>query len=121
MAEKDFGRIQPEDFVLRVRPYTDGKGSWNGEIDIAIITQPENNLNDEDYFQMMHFCKMMASTVPIMEVNEQLRELVHEYVINVVDNAADIDVELEDNKLVVVKEKDNVVHINFGTKTKGSA
>ena len=43
-------------------------------------------LNDESYTQVMHFCKMMCATVPLMEQDEALRNLVHRYVMEVVDN-----------------------------------
>ena len=67
---------------------------------------------------MMHFCKMLASSIPVMELNEDFRELVHSYVVNVVDK--EYEVELEDKPKVVEKEG-NIVKIDFGTKTKGSA
>jgi hypothetical protein len=113
-----FDKVKKEDFIIRIRPYMDREGSWNGDIDVAIITQPENNLQDEDYFQVMHFCKMIASSIPVMELNEDFRELVHDYVVEKVDN--DTEVEVED-KPKVLSEDGNVVEIDFKTKTKGNA
>jgi hypothetical protein len=113
-----FDKVKKEDFIIRIRPYIDREGSWNGDIDVAIITQPENNLQDEDYFQVMHFCKMIASSIPVMELNEDFRELVHDYVVEKVDN--DTEVEVED-KPKVLSEDGNVVEIDFKTKTKGNA
>lgn len=110
--------IKPQDFMVRVRPFTDEDGEWNGEIDLAIITQPTNSLDDDDYFQLMHFCKMMASTIPIMETNEDLRDLVHNYVMEHVDK--EYEVELED-KPKIIGEDGNVVQIDFATRTKGNA
>ena len=118
MSKAEYDSIKPEDFIIRVRPFRDSEGVWNGEIDMAIVTQPENDLDDDDYFQMMHFCKMLASTIPVMEVNEDFRELVHNYVIERVDR--EYEVELED-KPKVVGEDGNVIKIDFGTKTEGSA
>jgi len=118
MSKAEYDSIKPEDFIIRVRPFRDSEGMWNGEIDMAIVTQPENDLDDDDYFQMMHFCKMLASTIPVMEVNEDFRELVHNYVIERVDK--EYEVELED-KPKVVGEDGNVIKIDFGTKTEGSA
>jgi len=115
---REFDRIEPQDFVIRVRPYQDKDGVWNGEIDLAIVTQPENPLEDDDYNQVMHFCKMIASCIPIMEYNEDLRDLVHAYVMETVDRH--YDVELED-KPKVVGQDGNVVKIDFRTKTEGSA
>ena len=115
-----YENILEEDFVIRVRP-TVNKGEWTGEVDIAIIAGADNPLNDEGYGQLMHFCKMICSTVPIMESDESIRNLVHTYVMEVVDNDIGFDVELEE-ELGVEKEYDgNVVHLTFNSKTGGSA
>tara|TARA_A200000159_G_C7322013_1_gene339277 strand:- start:514 stop:867 length:354 start_codon:yes stop_codon:yes gene_type:complete len=116
----EYMQIEEEDFVIRVRPSLDGE-EWTGEIDISIISQPGNTLNDESYGQVMHFCKMMCATVPIMEADETIRNLVHTYVMEVVDNETEVEVELEE-ELGVEKEYDgNVVHLTFNSKTGGSA
>ena len=112
MSELEYDNIQTEDFIIRVRPFRGGDGMWNGEIDVAIVTQPDNDLHDEDYFQMMHFCKMLASTIPVMEFNEDFRELVHNYVIEKVDKEYEIELE---SKPKVVGKDGNVVKIDFGT------
>tara|TARA_R100001440_G_scaffold64706_2_gene85372 strand:- start:662 stop:1015 length:354 start_codon:yes stop_codon:yes gene_type:complete len=113
-------QIDDEDFVIRVRPSIDGE-EWTGEIDISIISQGDNPLNDESYGQVMHFCKMMCATVPIMEQDEAIRNMVHSYVMEVVENDTIVFDEDEDEGLIVTKEDGNVVHLNFGSKTKGSA
>ena len=111
--------IDEEDFVIRVRPSMSGD-EWTGEIDISIISQGGNPLNDESYGQVMHFCKMMCATVPIMEADETIRNMVHTYVMEVVDNETDYVLE-EDEDVIITKEDGNVVHLSFGSKTKGSA
>tara|TARA_R100001440_G_scaffold71610_1_gene94721 strand:+ start:1086 stop:1436 length:351 start_codon:yes stop_codon:yes gene_type:complete len=111
--------FENEDFIIRVRPSLEEDGEWTGEIDISIISQADNPINDEGYGQVMHFCKMMCSTVPIMEQDETIRNLVHAYVMEVVDNE-DEDM-IEDDDIIVTREDGNVVHLNFGSKTKGSA
>jgi hypothetical protein len=108
-----------EDFVIRVRPGLDGE-EWTGEVDICIVSSGENPLDDEGYGQLMHFCKMMCASVPIMEMNEHIRNVVHSYVIDVVDNDIEPMVE-EPDKLVVTGEDGNVVRLDFSSKTKGSA
>ena len=112
--------IEDRDFVIRVRPTTSGD-EWTGEIDISIISQGDNPLNDESYRQVMHFCKMMCATVPIMEADETIRNMVHTYVMEVVENDTVLFEEDEDDSLIVTKEDGNVVHLSFGSKTKGSA
>jgi len=114
-----YENILEEDFVIRVRP-TVNDGEWTGEVDISIIAGADNPLNDEGYSQLMHFCKMMCSTVPIMEQDETIRNLVHTYVMEVVDNDSDYVLE-EDEDVIITKEDGNVVHLSFGSKTKGSA
>tara|TARA_R100000479_G_scaffold162739_1_gene100945 strand:+ start:1740 stop:2084 length:345 start_codon:yes stop_codon:yes gene_type:complete len=111
--------IEEGDFVIRVRP-TEVDGEWTGEVDISIISQADNPLNDEGYTQLMHFCKMMCATIPIMEQDESLRNLVHTYVMEVVDNE-DEDMLEDDNDIIITREDGNVVHLSFGSKTKGSA
>jgi uncharacterized protein (DUF1499 family) len=115
----EFEDIYNNDFVIRVRPTVD-ESQWTGEIDIAIISSAGNDLDDEGYGQLMHFCKMMCATVPIMEQDETIRNLVHTYVMEVVDNDTDYVLE-EDDDVIITKEDGNVVHLSFGSKTKGSA
>jgi predicted RNA-binding protein YlqC (UPF0109 family) len=55
-----------------------------------------------------------------MEQDETIRNLVHTYVMEIVDKETTVVVEEED-ELVITKEDGNVVHLNFGSKTKGSA
>ena len=47
MDERELLKTHEDDFIIRIRPYKDRQGSWNGEIDIALITQPENSFDDE--------------------------------------------------------------------------
>ena len=81
----------------------------------------DNPVDDDDYEQLMHFCKMMCASVPLMQESKDLRELAHEYVINYVDTEMDIDVELEEEVGVEKTYDGKIVHLNFNTKTGGSA
>ena len=114
--------IQDEDFVIRIRPFADDDGRWTGEIDVSIIAFPDNPMDDEDYGQVMHFAKMMCATVPIMEESKEIRDIAHDYVMEVIDNEMDIDIELEEEEAGVEKTYDgNIIHLNFNSKTGGSA
>ena len=122
MMEKLAKEVNEEDFLIRVRPLSDDDGRWSGEVDISIMAMPDNPLDDEDYYNVMHFTKMMCASVPVMEEVEELRNIVHEYVTKVIDTEMDIDVELEEEAAGVEKTYDgNVVHLSFNTKTGGSA
>ena len=112
--------IDGDDFVIRVRPFTRGE-EWTGEIDISIISSPDNTLNDESYGQLMHFCKMMCSTVPIMEHDEAIRNMVHTYVMEVVDNEPEDVLEEDDEQITITQEDGNVVRLDFSSRTKGNA
>jgi hypothetical protein len=63
---------------------------------------------------------MMCATVPLMEMDEKLRNLIHSYVMEVVDKEDDNMVE-DDDDIIITKEDGNVVHLSFGSRTKGSA
>jgi len=110
--------FEAEDFIIRVRPSLD-RDEWTGEIDISIVSSGDNPMDDESYGQLMHFCKMMCATVPIMEKDENLRNTVHDYVLTVVDEE-EFPVE-EDKRLVIAGEDGNIIHLDFSSKTKGSA
>ncbi len=119
--QKIIDSLEEEDFVIRVRPFAGDDGSWNGEIDISIMAFADNPMDDDDYDQVMHFTKIMCAIVPIMEQEESIRDLAHEYVVTMIDNKTGIDVELEEECGVTKTYDDNVVHLSFNTKTKGSA
>ena len=121
MMEKLASEINEEDFLIRVRPFANDDGRWSGEVDISIMAMPDNPMDDEDYYQVMHFAKMMCASVPVMEEVEELRNIVHEYVTKVIDTEMDIDVELEEEAGVEKTYDGNVVHLSFSTKTGGSA
>tara|TARA_A100001011_G_C14188863_1_gene790318 strand:+ start:873 stop:1241 length:369 start_codon:yes stop_codon:yes gene_type:complete len=113
--------INDEDFIIRIRPFADDDGKWTGEVDISVMAFPDNPVDDDDYEQLMHFCKMMCASVPIMQESKELRDLTHEYVINFVDTEMEIDVELEEEVGVERTYDGNIIHLNFNSKTGGSA
>ena len=121
MMEKLAKEVNEEDFLIRVRPFANDEGRWSGEVDISIMAMPDNPMDDEDYYQVMHFAKMMCAAVPVMEEVEELRNIVHEYVTKVIDTEMDIDVELEEEAGVQKTYDGNVVHLSFNTKTGGAA
>ena len=117
MINKNFNN---EDIVVRIRPKMDSMNyEWTGEIDISIISFPDNPLDDEDYSQLMHFTKMMCASVPIMENSQVLRDAIHDYVMEMED--AKEEEEKEENTLVITGEDGNIVHLVISSKTKGSA
>ena len=115
-------KLNDEDYIIRVRPFLDEEDVWSGEIDLSIITLSGNPLDDDAYHSIMHLVKMMCASVPIMEEIETIRDVMHEYVKAMEDNA-DIEIQLEkelENKVEKVYDG-NVIKIDFSTRTKGSA
>ena len=121
MIDKLAKEINEEDFIIRVRPFADDDGQWSGEVDISVMAMPNNPLDDKDYSQLMHFAKMICASVPVMEEVEELRNLINTYVLDILDKELEIDVELEEKCGVEKTYDGNVVHLQFNTKTGGSA
>jgi len=105
--DDSFLELREDDFVVRVRP-TVIDSEWTGEVDVAIITSADNNLDDESYSQLMHFTKMMCATVPLMEQDEKLRDYVHEYVISNIPEQKP-----QSNGVDITHEDGNVIRLNF--------
>ena len=103
-------KTNTEDFVIRVRPSLDEEKNWTGEIDVVIVTNPRNPLGDDDYYQILHICKMISSVIPIMETDEKMRMKVNNYVVNNLDK--------EEKEDIVKEYKDNVIKINFKPQTR---
>ena len=104
------------DFNIKVRPMQYEDGTWTGEIDVTVIASPDNDMFDEDYDEVMHFCKMIASTVPLMETNIELRELVHRYVKKFVDPDTNLEFPSDEER---VKKDGNIIRIDFKQKRNG--
>ena len=122
MMDKLAKEVNNEDLLIRVRPFADDDGKWSGEVDISIMAMPDNPLDDEDYYQVMHFAKMMCAAVPVMEEVEEVRIAVDAYVKDIIDNDTQLELKIEPDKPTVEKTYDgNVVRLTFDTKTGGSA
>ena len=118
--EKIIKSLKEEDIVVCIRPTVVNKEEWSGDVSISIMAGRTNPLLDEDYYSLLHFAKMVCASVPLMEKSEELREMIHNYVLSDVDNQQIF--EQEDNdRGKVLDRTDNVVTISFGTKTKGTA
>ena len=107
--------ILPEDFIIKVNPHLNSKGKWNGGIELAILPNLDNPLDDEDYFQVEHICKMLCSTLNFMEVEPNLRDKINDYVVNVFDKEHKDDYKSKENKKTYT---DNVITVSFDKTTK---
>lgn len=115
-------RLLRKDFIIRVRPILNKKHEWNGSVDIGILTDPDNKMKDEDYYQVLHLCKMMCAIVPLTEEDNELRDDINDFIENVVDKEYhDMIKEKSKPKANIVGVKDNVIHITINSDTEGNA
>ena len=118
-AKKIFESIQEEDFVINVRPVLLENNEWSGDVKLTIMVGENNPLDDEDYGNMLHFVKMICSTVPLMETSSDLRDVVNTYVLEEIYGEMEIDFEPEqkESKGKIVDITDNVhsnkFNVNF--------
>ena len=99
-------KLDKNDFIIRVRPNKTGKnGAWSGSADLVVVTSEDNNLPEDEWSELMQFCRMMCASVPIIEEVETFRNLLHDYLNRSNDGQQD---------LFIDKEKDsNIIHLNF--------
>lgn len=114
--------LKKEDIVLCLRPEVINDSEWSGDVSISIMAGRDNPLNDEDYYSLLHFAKMVCASVPIMEKSEELRDLIYNYVLEEIDMENELGVQLDEiERGKVLDRTDNVVTLSFGSTTKGSA
>jgi|TARA_R110000744_G_scaffold187303_4_gene306756 hypothetical protein len=108
-------KILPEDFMIRVNPHMNSKGKWNGGIELAIIPNENNPLDDDDYYQVEHICKMLCATLNYLEVEPKFRDDINDYVANVLDKELE-EAYKDDTKKI--EYTDNVIQVSFNKSPK---
>jgi|TARA_A100001515_G_C4578532_1_gene212238 hypothetical protein len=101
--------LDKNDYTVRIKPMLDIKGRWTGQIDMSIVTQPGNDLSDDDYYSLMHFVKMICSSVPVMESNDDIRGIIQDYVISSEEKTK----KTLTKKSTSNKVDDNIIYVNF--------
>ena len=110
-------QIKNEDFIINIRPRLDSKRDWTGEVDLSIITSVDNPLTDDDYYGVLSFCKVVCSSVPVMEEDEYVRKKLEDKA----DAFDDVAFAPEKKKAKVVDKHDNVEVLSFDADTDGNA
>lgn len=77
--------LKPEDFVIRITPYHED-GTWDGDVQVSLVSSEENPLGEEDFAYLSHLCSMLCSVIPVIEEDEYVRDALHSYVTNRLDN-----------------------------------
>jgi|TARA_R100000908_G_C3647655_1_gene80903 hypothetical protein len=103
--------FDPNDIIIRMKPnFTQER--WNGYIDMEIITDNKHTMNREDYIGLMQVASLVASSLPLMELNEYFREMLCNYADGVIKEKEMLD------KKNVIKESitnsnGNIIKVNF--------
>ena len=82
--------LTPDDFVILVRPVKEeeefaeeDEGSWTGEVQVSIITNAkETTLTENEFNNMIMLCNFAAASIPAMEENAFIRDLIRTYAQN---------------------------------------
>ena len=109
---KDFLAVNPNDYIIRLTPFLDDMGNWTGELLVGTVTTDENNLTEEDHFNLMGITRMVCASVPAMEENDQVRDLLN-IIVDRVESEPDED---DEPQLIVSSVNENVINVNFKSK-----
>ena len=79
--------ITPEDFIIIVKPVQyeeeeilDNEGRWTGDVQVSIVANAtETTLNEQEFNNMIMLCNCAAASIPAMEENVFISELMHSY------------------------------------------
>tara|TARA_R100000908_G_C3716165_1_gene120793 strand:+ start:261 stop:578 length:318 start_codon:yes stop_codon:yes gene_type:complete len=98
----------PNAVYIELVPKVEGT-YWTGEVLLNIIADPDSKLDDESKASLMHLSQLVASSVPIMDLDPTL--------LNKMENFLDSFVK---EKFVKRDKNSNIIHINFKTKKRDS-
>jgi len=111
MAEdKVYIDFDPNDYIIRLSPFLDKKGEWTGELMVGTVTTDDNNMSDHDHFQLMHLTAMVCASIPAMEEDEDVRQVLADIVAEVQEELKEVEVTAE-KKVIAVD--DNVINVKF--------
>ena len=102
--------FNPNDYIIRLSPFLDKKGDWTGELMVGTVTTDDNNMSDHDHFQLMHLTQMVCASIPAMEDDDDVRQVLADIVDTIQEDLKDADT-VEDNKVIDVNE--NVINVKF--------
>ena len=117
---KDFENldITDNDFLIVIRPKVE-KDEWVGEVDVSVVSSGKSVLDDEDYYAMLQFTRMVCASIPLMEESQSVRDacekLASEYMSTELDDAE------EEDRLTIESTEGNVITLAFNSKTGGNA
>ena len=116
MKKIDTKFLEPEDFIINVRPQLDNKRAWTGQVEINILSSKENGLTHFDNEALFHLCTCMSAVVPMMELDKDLLYEIEDFIKELRKK------DTKENDRLTIQNKDgNVIKLNFKSDTEGSA
>lgn len=98
--------FEPNDYIIRISPFLDKAGDWTGELMIGTITTDDNEMSDHDHYQLMSITQMVCASIPLMEQDETVRQMLSDVVAeNTMEEVS------EPTKVLDVSE--NVINVKF--------
>lgn len=104
--------INPEDFLIQVKPMLNPAKRWTGEVDVSVVSAKENPMNDEDYYGVLEFCRIICASIPMMEKDEDIRTRALDYL------KLQDELEKIKDKPKIIDKQDNVIVVSFDKKKK---
>jgi|TARA_R110002020_G_scaffold98569_1_gene234478 hypothetical protein len=108
--------LTPNDFIIIIRPIreeedvTSEPGNWTGEVQVSIVTNDkETTLTESEFNGMVTLCNFAAASIPAMEENVVIRDLIRTYAQN--------------NMIMPTPEEEPIAHrlLTLDTDTEGNA
>ena len=112
--------IEVDDVAIIVRPVK-VDGEWTGEVSIALAdctSKEDGDLNEVQQEQLIHIGAMVAASMPMMMMNDDVYDMLDEYATAAMDGYNE---DCEDESAVTVERNGNVYSLSFNSKTEGSA
>ena len=102
--------FDPNDYIIRLSPFLDKKGDWTGELMVGSVTTDDNNMSDNDHYQLMHLTQMVCASITAMEEDEEVRQILTDIVDDAQEEMKEVEVTAE-KKIVAVD--DNIINVKF--------
>tara|TARA_B100001059_G_C17343322_1_gene337001 strand:- start:123 stop:479 length:357 start_codon:yes stop_codon:yes gene_type:complete len=100
------------DIIIRMKPNFSNEGKWDGNIDLDIITDNKHTILKQDYLQLMQVASLVCSSLPMMEIDEDFRNTLCEYVESMIEQDK-IEEKKEIIKDSVANTTGNIIKVNF--------
>jgi len=95
-----------------MKPNFSNEGKWDGNIDLDIITDNKHTILKQDYLQLMQVASLVCSSLPMMEIDEEFRNTLCEYVESMIEQDK-IEEKKEIIKDSVANTTGNIIKVNF--------